>query len=202
MLLLVGLGNPGPRYARNRHNIGVLAVDAIADRHRFQPPRTRFQGEVREGLLGGGKALILKPQTYMNESGRSVGAAATFYKIPPADVVVFYDEIDLAPGKVRAKQGGGAAGHNGIRSVTAAIGPDFHRVRLGVGRPFAKEQVHNWVLGDFAKVDADWLGPLLAALADNADLVAAKDFATYQNRVHLAVAPQREPRGAPPPETA
>lgn len=187
MVLIVGLGNPGTKYAGNRHNIGFMAVDAIADLHRFPAWRRRFQGEACEGTLGSDRVLLLKPMTYMNESGRSVGEAMRWLKLSPAEVIVLYDELDLAPGKVRVKTGGGAAGHNGIRSISAHIGPDFRRVRLGIGHPGRKEAVQRHVLSDFAKADSDWLGPLLAAVADNAPLLAKGDDAGFMNRVALAV---------------
>ena len=193
MLLLVGLGNPGPRYARNRHNIGFLAAGAVADRHGFGPARRRFEGEAREGVLGGRKTLVLKPLTYMNESGRAVGEAMRFYRLAPADVVVFHDELDLPPGKLRVKTGGGHAGHNGLRSITAHIGPDFRRVRLGIGHPGHRDAVHPWVLGDFAKADSEWLGPLLAAIAEHAPALAEGRDDVFANRVHLALAPSRPP---------
>lgn len=171
MLLIAGLGNPGSQYAYNRHNIGFMAVDDIAERHGFQPWRAKFQGMVAEGRLGTVKTLLLKPTTFMNESGRSVGEAARFFKLTPDQVVAIYDEIDLAPGKCRVKKGGGAAGHNGIRSIDRAIGPDFWRVRLGVGHPGDKALVRGYVLKDFAKADEDWLDPLLEAVADAAPLL-------------------------------
>jgi aminoacyl-tRNA hydrolase len=155
MKLFVGLGNPGAQYARNRHNIGFMAADAIAARHGFGPWRGKFQGEIAEGRLGTEKVLMLKPGTFMNLSGDSVRAAAQFYKIPPEDIVAFHDELDLAPGRVRVKTGGGHAGHNGLRSIAAHMGPDFVRVRLGIGHPGDKRQVTAYVLGDFAKADAD-----------------------------------------------
>ena len=164
MYLLVGLGNPGPKYAANRHNIGFMAVDEIARQYTFSPWRRKFQGEVCEGQIGPHKVLLLKPTTYMNESGRAVSEAARFYKIAPKDVFVFHDELDLKPGKVKAKLGGGVAGHNGLRSTGAHIGNDFHRVRLGIGHP-GKDRVTQWVLGDFAKVDREWLEPLIDGLA-------------------------------------
>lgn len=187
--LLVGLGNPGPRYAGNRHNIGFMAVDAIAELHRLPAWRTRFQGHACEGPLGSGRAVLLKPMTYMNESGRSVGAAMRWLKLTPPDVVVFYDEIDLAPGKVRVKSGGGTAGHNGIRSIASHIGADFRRVRLGIGHPGHKDAVQRHVLSDFSKADRDWVGPLLVAVADNAGLLVAGDDAGFMNRVALALQP-------------
>jgi PTH1 family peptidyl-tRNA hydrolase len=187
MLILVGLGNPGPRYARNRHNIGFLAAEAVADRHGFGPARRRFEGELREGVLGGEKAFTLRPLTYMNESGRSVGDVMRFFRLRPADIVVFHDELDLPPGKLRVKTGGGHAGHNGLRSIAQHIGPGFRRVRLGIGHPGHRDAVHGYVLGDFAKADAEWLGPLLAAIAENAPALAQGRDDLFANRVHLAV---------------
>jgi|TARA_R110002072_G_scaffold517_31_gene3261 PTH1 family peptidyl-tRNA hydrolase len=194
MLLLVGLGNPGPRYAKNRHNIGFMALDAIAQRHGFLPWRKRFQGELAEGSIAGRKVIALKPLTYMNESGRSVGAAAHFYKIPPADILVFHDELDLAPGKVKIKLGGGAAGHNGLRSLDAHLGPDFKRIRLGIGHPGVKDRVHGHVLGDFSKADHDWLESLLAALAsETADLLdnSPQGDSRFLSKVNQALFPPR-----------
>src|SRR6476661_52431 len=173
MLLWVGLGNPEPAQARHRHNIGFMALDAIARRHGFSPWRQRHKGLVAEGMVGGTKVLALKPQTYMNDSGSSVQPAAAFHKIPPQDIWAFHDELDLVPGKVRVKRGGGAAGHNGLRDMQRALGtPDFWRVRLGIGHPGHKDRVHGHVLGNFAKVDT-WLEPLLDAVADVAPLLAA-----------------------------
>lgn len=186
MLLLAGLGNPGQRYAGNRHNIGFLAADAIAARHRFQPWRARFQGDAAEGEIGGEKALLLKPRTFMNESGRSVGEASRFYRIPLPAVVVLHDELDLPPGKLRMKTGGGNAGHNGLRSITASVGNEYRRMRIGIGHPGSKDLVLGYVLNDFAKAEADWLTALLDAVADNADLLASDD-ARFQNKVHLAM---------------
>ncbi len=189
MLLIVGLGNPGAQYAQNRHNVGFMAVDAIQRRHGFQPWRRRFQAETSEGILVGDKALLIKPQTYMNESGRAVQAAAAFYKLPPADIVVIHDEVDLAPGKTRVKTGGGAAGHNGLRSIDAALGDGYRRLRIGIGHPGVKEAVPHYVLHDFAKADADWLKPLIEAIADNAALFAEGKDATLANRLHAATQP-------------
>lgn len=191
MRLLVGLGNPGPKYARHRHNVGFLAMDAIASRHGFPPFRQRFQGKVSEGRLGNERVALLKPLTYMNESGRSVGAAARFYKLAPPDVVVMHDELDLAPGKVRVKQGGGAAGHNGLRSIDAHLGNDYWRVRIGIGHPGHPDRVTGWVLNDFAKADAEWLEAMLDAVADAAPLIAAGDAANFMNRVALLTQPPR-----------
>lgn len=193
MVLLVGLGNPGDRYAGNRHNIGFMALDAVHRRHDLPAWRDRFSGKFAEGRIGGAKARLLKPQTYMNESGNAVGQAMRYFDEAPDDVVVFYDELDLAPGKVRVKTGGGAAGHNGIRSISAHIGPDFRRVRLGIGHPGHKAAVQRHVLGDFAKADRDWLDPLLDALADHANLLVDGDDSTFMNKVHLATAGADEP---------
>ncbi len=181
MLLIVGLGNPGSRYAANRHNIGFMAVDEIVRRHCFSPWRQRFQGDVAEGRLDGEKTMALKPRTYMNESGRAVGEAMRFFKLRPEDVVVFHDELDLAPGKLRVKRGGGHAGHNGLRSIIAHIGPDFRRVRIGIGHPGDPARVTGYVLGDFAKSDREWSEPLLEAIGEAAPLLASgrqdNDFA-------------------------
>jgi peptidyl-tRNA hydrolase, PTH1 family len=193
MVLMVGLGNPGPKYEANRHNIGFMVVDAIADLHRFAGWRSRFQGQVSEGSFGDVRAMLLKPMTWMNESGRAVGEAMRWLKLKPGEVIVFYDELDLAPGKVRVKTGGGAAGHNGIRSITAHIGPDFKRVRLGIGHPGRKEAVQRHVLSDFAKADRDWLGPLLVSVADNAGLLAGGDDSSFMNKVAIALGSQDKP---------
>jgi PTH1 family peptidyl-tRNA hydrolase len=195
MLLIVGLGNPGRRYAGHRHNIGFMAADAIHRRHRFTPWRARFEGEISEGLLGG-KALLLKPATYMNESGRSVGQAMRFYKLQPSEVVVIYDELDLPPGKLRVKTGGSTAGHKGLRSIEAHIGKDFRRMRLGIGHPGSKELVNGYVLHDFAKTDEEWREPLLAAIAEHVALLEKGDDATFMNRIHLATAAGEEPAAA------
>jgi PTH1 family peptidyl-tRNA hydrolase len=194
MMLIAGLGNPGPRYASNRHNIGFMAADAIARRHSLLSWRRRFHGELADGLIGGERVTLLKPMTYMNESGRAVGEAMRFLGLSPEDVMVLYDELDLPPGKVRVKTGGGHAGHNGVRSVQAHIGPGFHRVRLGIGHPGDKTMVQSYVLHDFAKSDREWLAPLLDAIADAAPLLVSRDFGTFQNKVHLALNP--EPRKA------
>ena len=186
MLLIVGLGNPGARYAGNRHNIGFMAVEAIARRHAEGAWRRRFQGVAAEGLLGCERALLLLPGTYMNDSGRAVAEAAHFYKLGVSEVVVFHDEIDLAPGKVRVKTGGGVAGHNGLRSITAHIGNDYRRVRMGVGHPGAKDLVQAYVLSDFAK-DERWVEVLCEIIAENAVLLAKSEDANFQNRVHLAI---------------
>jgi PTH1 family peptidyl-tRNA hydrolase len=193
MLLFVGLGNPGEKYAKHRHNVGFMAVDEIVRRHGFAPWRERFHGLIAEGALGGEKCLALKPQTFMNESGRAVQAACAFYKIPLESVFVFYDELDLAPGKVRMKQGGGAAGHNGIRSIDAHCGPMFWRVRIGIGHPGDKARVHGYVLSDFAKAEQTWLGPLLDALAQPAPLLASGKTSDYMSKIAMsAPAPSNE----------
>jgi peptidyl-tRNA hydrolase, PTH1 family len=187
MLLLVGLGNPGARYVGNRHNIGFMAVQEIAKRHGIGPWRRRFQGVACEGPLGGERTLLLLPGTYMNESGRAVGEAVHFYKLSPADVIVFHDEIDLPPGKVRVKVGGGVAGHNGLRSISEHIGNEYRRVRIGVGHPGNKDLVQHYVLSDFAKSDRGWVETLIGILADDAGLLAQGKDASFQNKVHLAM---------------
>lgn len=197
MLLIIGLGNPGTKYARNRHNVGFMAVDAIHGRHGFGPWRKRFHAEVAEGSLASEKCLLVKPQTYMNRSGQSVGEAAKFFKLAPADILVVHDEVDLPPGKTRMKTGGGVAGHNGLKSVGAAIGSDFRRLRIGVGHPGVKERVPGYVLHDFAKADSEWLAPLLDAIADNAPLLAEGKDSTFANRLHEAFAPRPDERRSP-----
>lgn len=187
MHLLVGLGNPGDDHRSNRHNIGFMAVDAIASRHGFGPWRQKFQGLIAEGTLCGEKALLLKPQTYMNRSGDSVAAAVKFYKLQPSDVTVLYDEIDLAPGKVRVKIGGGTGGHNGLRSIDPQIGNPYRRVRLGVGHPGSKDAVVHHVLNDFAKADQVWLQPLLDGVADNACLLVQGDDNGFMNKLAIAI---------------
>lgn len=187
MLLFVGLGNPGRQYARNRHNIGFMAIEAIARRHGFATARSRYQGLISEGNIAGEKVLLLEPQTYMNESGRSVGEAARFHKIPVGDIVAFHDELDLAPAKCRIKVGGGVAGHNGLRSITAHVGNDYKRVRMGIGHPGDKSLVHGYVLNDFAKAEEPWVEALCDALADNAALLVKGDDAGLQNKLHLAM---------------
>jgi PTH1 family peptidyl-tRNA hydrolase len=203
MLLIVGLGNPGRRYAGNRHNVGFMAADDIHRRHHFSIWRSRFQGEISEGTLDGEKVMILKPATYMNESGRSVREAAAFYKLSPGDIVVIYDELDLPPGKIRLKTGGGHGGHNGLKSIDAhlgsSIGKDYRKVRVGIGHPGRKELVNGHVLHDFAKADQDWLQPLLGAIADNAGLLAKGDDSTFMNRVHLATQPAEKPEAKAKP---
>lgn len=186
MRLFVGLGNPGARYTGNRHNIGFMAVEAIARAHGAQSWRRRFQGQAADLVLRGEKAVLLKPETFMNESGRAVGEALRFFKIDLSDLVVFHDELDLAPGKVRVKTGGGNAGHNGLRSISALCGNDYKRVRLGIGHPGHKDLVHGYVLNDFAKSERPWVDDLVRACADNAALLASGDDAGFQNKVHLA----------------
>jgi PTH1 family peptidyl-tRNA hydrolase len=187
MRLFVGLGNPGAKYAHNRHNIGFLAVEEIARRHGFAPWRRRFQGETSEGTLDGERVILLRPATFMNESGRAVQEAAGFFKLEPGEIVVFQDELELPPGKVRVKIGGGIAGHNGLRSISAHIGNDYRRVRLGIGHPGVKELVHGYVLSDFAKDERDWVRALCEAIADSAGLLATNRDSTFQNKVHLAM---------------
>lgn len=195
MLLWVGLGNPGPEHARQRHNIGFMAVEAIARRHGFSPWRKRFKGEVAEGRIAGVPILLLKPMTYMNASGESVRQAAAFYKIPPGRITVFHDELDLPPGRLRVKQGGGTAGHNGLRDIQRAVAtPEFRRVRIGIGHPGAKEKVTGHVLGDFAKADQPWLSRLLEAIADAAPLLAEDKPEAFMSRVAL-LAPVEEKSG-------
>jgi PTH1 family peptidyl-tRNA hydrolase len=201
MLLFAGLGNPGDKYRNNRHNVGFMAVDAIAGRHGFAPFRQKFQGLISEGTIEGEKVLLLKPQTFMNNSGDSIQAALAFYKLDAGDVTVLYDEIDLAPGKVRIKRGGGNGGHNGLRSIDPQIGTGYRRVRIGVGHPGHKDAVMPHVLGDFSRLDREWLNPLLDAIGENAGLIVKGDDNTLMNKLAIAVAgdgadrPQR-------PETA
>ncbi len=187
MLIFAGLGNPGPRYAANRHNVGFLVLDAIHRRHRFSPWRRRFQGETSEGDLAGEKILLLKPQTFMNESGRAVGEAQAFYKTALAELTVFHDEIDLAAAKVRVKTGGGNAGHNGLRSISAHLGNEYQRVRIGVGRPVTAEEVHSWVLNDFSRDEMEWVEALCEACADSAEFLVQGKPEEFQNRIHLAL---------------
>jgi PTH1 family peptidyl-tRNA hydrolase len=187
MLLFIGLGNPGPKHAGNRHNIGFMAVQAIARRHELSPWRRRFQGVAVEGNIDDERVLLLLPGTYMNESGRAVAEAANFYKIEPGNIVVFHDEVDLPAAKVRVKVGGGVAGHNGLRSITAHVGNDYKRVRIGIDKPDVKELVPMHVLGDFAKSDWVWVEALCDVVADNAALLVEGKDSTFQNRVHLAM---------------
>jgi PTH1 family peptidyl-tRNA hydrolase len=187
MRLFVGLGNPGAKYAHNRHNIGFMAVDEIARRHGFAPWRRRFQGETTEGSLDGERVVMLRPATFMNESGRAVQEAAGFFKLAPGEVTVFQDELELPPAKVRVKVGGGIAGHNGLRSISAHIGNDYRRVRLGIGHPGVKELVHGYVLSDFAKDERPWVQALCEAVAESAGLLTKDRDSTFQNKVHLAL---------------
>jgi len=209
MKLFVGLGNPGAKYAGNRHNIGYMAVDRIAADHGFGPWRSKFQGVISEGRLGREKVILLKPETFMNLSGQSVGEAMRFHKLEPSDVIVFHDELDLAPGKCRLKTGGGHAGHNGLRSIHAHIGEAYDRVRLGIGHPGDKNRVAGYVLADFAKADADWLDDLLRGISDGAAALADGEGAKFLNAVSLRTAPPRSSTGtqkkaepAPAPEPA
>jgi len=202
MKLWVGLGNPGAKYAGNRHNIGFMAVDRIAAAHGFAPWRAKFRAELTEGRLGSEKVLLLKPQTFMNLSGQSVGEAMRFFKLDPADITVFHDEIDLGPGKVRVKSGGGHAGHNGLRSIHDHIGPHYVRVRLGVGHPGDKARVPGYVLADFAKADQYWLDDLLRGISDGAPQLADGDTGKFMNAVALRVAPPRSSTSAAKTEKA
>lgn len=192
MLIIAGLGNPGAKYAGNRHNIGFMAVDAIYRRHAFSPWSKKFKAEISEGELGGEKVLLIKPQTFMNLSGEAVGEAMRFYKLQPSDLVAIYDELDLPAGKARLKTGGGHGGHNGIKSLDAHCGKEYRRLRLGIGHPGAKELVHNHVLGDFAKVDNDWLELLLDTLADNADMLVRNEDSQLMNKIALALGGKSE----------
>jgi PTH1 family peptidyl-tRNA hydrolase len=203
MMLLVGIGNPGARHARNRHNVGFMILDEIMARHSFAQPRSKFDAAIAEGRLGSEKTLAIKPETYVNESGRAVGAAMRFYKLEADDVMVIHDEIDLAPNKVRVKYGGGVAGHNGLRSIAAHIGPDFWRVRIGVGHPGHKDRVHGHVLGDFAKSDEEWLVKMIDAVADAAPLLGDGDPPAFMSKVAQVVSPPRpnaDPAQKPPSE--
>ena len=197
MKLIVGLGNPGGQYQGNRHNIGFMAVDAIAQAHTIAPWRSKHQGLLAEGNIGGEKVVLLKPQTYMNRSGDSVQQVAQFYKLGPADIIVLYDELDLAPGKVRVKVGGGNGGHNGLRSIDPQIGLDYKRVRLGIGHP-GKENVTQHVLGDFAKADKAWLDPLLDAIGRHAAMLVAGDDSGFMNKLALATKPEQAALGETP----
>ncbi len=189
--LLVGLGNPGEKYARNRHNVGFMAVDAIAERFGFAPFRMKFQGAVSEGVVGGQKAVLLKPMTYMNESGQSIGKASAFYKIDPSRIVIIHDELDLEPGKVRVKTGGGNAGHNGLKSAQAHLGtPDFKRVRIGIGHPGQKDRVSGYVLSDFSKAETGWSGPLCQAIADHFETLLSGNSDDFSSRVSAAADPK------------
>mgnify|MGYP001259448908 CR=1 FL=1 len=191
MQLFVGLGNPGSQYAGNRHNIGFMAVDRIAEVYGFGPWRSRFKGLTAEGVINGEKVLLLKPQTYMNLSGESVAEAMRFYKLPLEALLVFHDELDVAPGKLKMKVGGGAAGHNGLRSIDSHLGPDYRRARLGIGHPGSKERVHGWVLGDFAKADQPWLEAFLDAIAREAGWLAKGNDARFASSVAQRLTPPR-----------
>ncbi len=195
MKLFVGLGNPGAKYAQNRHNIGFMAVDRIAEDHGFTPWRSKFQGQLSEGRLGREKVFLLKPETFMNLSGQSVGEAMRFHKLDPEDVIVFHDELDLAPGKIRLKTGGGHAGHNGLRSIHQHIGAEYDRVRLGIGHPGHKDRVSGYVLSDFAKVEQDWLDDLMRGISDGAASLADGDGPKFLNAVALRVNPPRSGTG-------
>jgi PTH1 family peptidyl-tRNA hydrolase len=199
MLLLVGLGNPGAKYGRNRHNIGYLAVDEIVRRHSFGPWRARFQGLVSEGRLGGEKVLALKPATFMNLSGQSVGEARRFYKLGLEDIVVIHDEIDLAPGKMKVKTGGGSAGNNGVKSLTQHLGDGYRRVRIGIGHPGDRNLVANYVLRDFAKSDQAWIEDLIGAIAGSVKRLAAKDDAGFMNDVARVLKPNEHKKPADAP---
>ena len=185
MLLFVGLGNPGSKYASNRHNIGFMALDKIAGHNGFSPWRNKFQAKLSEGELGGEKVILLKPQTFMNLSGQSVGEAMRFYKLSPSDITVFHDELDIAPGKCRVKMGGGHAGHNGLRSIHQRIGPDYRRIRLGIGHPGHKDRVAQYVLGDFAKADQNWIDDMMRGIGKGAVKLATGDTAGFMNAVAL-----------------
>ena len=203
MQLFVGLGNPGAKYARNRHNIGFMALDEIASDHGFAPWRSKFQGQVSEGRLGREKVILLKPETFMNLSGQSVGEAMRFYKLTPGDVTVFHDELDLAPGKLKVKQGGGHAGHNGLRSMHQHISEAYRRVRMGIGHPGHKDRVSGYVLHDFAKADEAWLDDLLRGCSDGAVHLAEGDNAKFMNAVGLRMKPPaRKEKTKQPPENA
>ncbi|MBC7314468.1 MAG: aminoacyl-tRNA hydrolase [Rhizobium sp.] len=196
MIIIAGLGNPGAQYRDNRHNIGFMAVDAIHRRHSFSPWAKKFKAEIADGEIAGEKVLLMKPQTFMNLSGESVGEAMRFYKLGPGDIIAVHDELDLLPGKVRIKVGGGHGGHNGLKSLDAHCGKDYRRLRLGIGHPGDKDRVHGHVLGDFAKIDRIWLEPLLDAIADNADLLVKGDDGKLMNKLALTGAKEDAPSPA------
>ena len=200
MKLIVGLGNPGAKYARNRHNIGFMAVEQIVADHDFGPWKSKHQGSLSEGRFGSTRAVLLRPETFMNKSGDSVAAAMRFYKLEPEDVIVMHDELDLAPGKVKFKMGGGHAGHNGLRSIHSHLGPEYGRVRLGIGHPGHKDRVSGYVLSDFAKVEAEWLDDVLRGISDGAEYLAAGDNAKFMNAVSLRTAPARSSTGTKGPK--
>lgn len=189
MLLFVGLGNPGAGYAGNRHNLGFMAVDEITRHHGFSAPRTRFQGHLGDGRIKGERVLVLKPGTFMNESGRAVGEALRYFRLDPGKVYVFHDDLDLAPGKVRVKLGGGHAGHNGVRNIDSHIGQDYWRVRMGIGRAGAKADAESYVLKDFTKADRTWVEPLLEAVASAAPLLVADDPPGFMSKVSVLTRP-------------
>jgi peptidyl-tRNA hydrolase, PTH1 family len=197
MLLVVGLGNPGSGYAKNRHNIGFMAADAIVRRHSFGRFRNKFHGEISEGSVAGRKVLVLKPKTYMNDSGRSVLAAATFHRVPTRNILVLHDELDLPGGRLRMKRGGGHGGHNGLRSIHAHLGPDFRRVRLGIGHPGDKDQVVRHVLKDFAKADQTWRDKILDAIAEHFPLLVRDNDSGFMNKVALVMQPPKPPKPKP-----
>ena len=197
MKLIVGLGNPGADYAHHRHNIGFMAVEAIAAQHRLPPWRKKFSALITEGDIGAERAILLKPQTYMNDSGRAVQEAAHFHKIALAEIIVLHDELDIAPSRLKVKTGGGNAGHNGLRSITAHLGNEYVRVRLGIGHPGSKELVHNWVLGNFAKADQAWLSDMLDAIARAAPRLADGKLERFQTDVAQALMPEKEAKAAP-----
>ena len=199
MLLLVGLGNPGPKYEKNRHNIGFMAVDEIVRRHSFSPYRARFQSLVAEGNLGGDKVLAMKPTTFMNESGRAVGEAMRYYKLVPQDILVIHDELDLVGGKLRIKKGGGVAGHNGLRSIDSHLGKDFHRLRFGIGHPGDKNRVHGHVLGDFSKAEMQQSEKIVDAIAERAERLGAREFDAFMTQVALILKPPRPKTEKPVP---
>jgi PTH1 family peptidyl-tRNA hydrolase len=205
MLLIVGLGNPGPKYERNRHNIGFMAADEIVRRHSFGAWRSRFQSMVAEGNIAGDKAMVIKPMTYMNESGRAVGEAMRFFKLAPPDIIVIHDELDLVPGKIRVKRGGGHAGHNGLRSITAHIGEDFCRVRVGIGHPGDKNRVHGYVLSDFAKAEQPLLERTVDAIAAHIGLLVEGNESSFMSRTAHDIFPPPpkppRPEGGEPPNT-
>ena len=198
MKLLAGLGNPGAQYARHRHNVGFMAVEAIADRYRFGAWRRRFQGEIAEGEIEGGRVVLLKPDTYMNESGRAVGEAMRFLKIAAGDLIVFHDELDVEPGRVKVKSGGGNAGHNGLKSISAHVGNDYTRVRIGIGHPGHRDLVSGYVLHDFSRAEHDWLAPLLEQLAAGAgQLVSGRHDAFIKSLASHGAVPEAASSAAP-----
>ncbi|MFP5076728.1 aminoacyl-tRNA hydrolase [Rhizobium sp. YIM 134829] len=202
MQIFAGLGNPGSSYARNRHNIGFMALDALYRRHSFSPWSKKFKAEIAEGEIAGERVLLLKPQTFMNLSGEAVGEAMRFYKVPVGAVLAIHDELDLAPGRARLKVGGGHGGHNGLKSMDAHCGKDYRRLRLGIGHPGSKERVNGHVLGDFAKADQAWLEPLLDAIADHADMLVRGEDSQFLNKLALATGAPPEPEAAKPAKPA